>query len=202
MNVRVLGRPDLDETLPKRVLPTRTVLIPPSIAAFTARNLGIIPPLTKLAVRRSSGLAARSRTTPFASFTPSTSVKKTNSADCNATATAAAVSSPFTFNSEFSPKANVGITGSRPASSIAVRATASARTPAPTRPQGPGFFDASIAPNIPTAGIPSCLNADTSAVCTSPRRAIATAPIVFSSVTRSPSIKTEATFIRSSIRVI
>ena len=151
---------------------------PPSIAAFTARSFGIIPPLTKLAASSSSGAAARSRTMPSASLTPSTSVKKTSSLDSSATATAAAVSSPFTFSSEVSPSAKAGITGNRPASKIAFRATGSARTLFPTSPHGPGFWAARIKPNIPTAASPFCRSCATSAVCTSPIRATATAASV------------------------
>src|SRR5439155_3548453 len=79
IDVLRLRAANVHEAPPKIVRPTRTMPIPPSIAAFTARNFGIIPPLTKLALRSSSGLVDRSITAPSAFFTPSTSVKKTNS---------------------------------------------------------------------------------------------------------------------------
>ena len=144
--------------------------------------------------------AAMTCPSPF--FTPSTSVRKTNSLDCRATATATAVSSPFTLSSVESPRASVGITGSQPPSNIVLRAAASARTSVPTKPHGPDFFEARIAPNIPTAGSPFRRNAPTSAGCTSPSSAMATAPRAWSSVTRNPSMNVEVIFIRSSTRVI
>src|SRR5262249_47761499 len=55
---------DCHDASPNIVRPTRTTSIPPSIAAFTARSLGIIPPLTKLAVSSSSGRFNFSITAP------------------------------------------------------------------------------------------------------------------------------------------
>src|SRR5215471_20282781 len=55
---------DVHDASPKRVRPTRTVPIPASIAALTARSFGIIPPLTKLAERSSAGSLERSISLP------------------------------------------------------------------------------------------------------------------------------------------
>src|SRR5262249_24947915 len=154
VDVCVCRRPNIHAAPPKIVRPTRTRPTPPSIAAFTAFNFGIMPPLTKLAANSSFGLFERSITVHAPSLTPSTSVKNSNSLHSSATATAAAVSSPLTLSSESSPSANVGTTGILPRSRIAFNEVASARTFAPTKPHGPDFFCAPTTPNMPTAGNP------------------------------------------------
>jgi len=53
----VFCRTDLHEAFSKSVRPTRTVADAASMAAFTARNLGIIAARHELACSSSSGLA-------------------------------------------------------------------------------------------------------------------------------------------------